>query len=208
MHNTAPQAVKGGLGGEVNAETWLLFVLAPFGLGGLSGIDCGMASYPLILSASTVLLLAGCALGPRVEVASVALPESVPTYRLIRAEPSTAENAAVEGALRRQMQANGWREVEHSPVWRVEAAYSVRPQKTGSYSDETARVEQWVAEPQIPQWWARKRRVHSLTVSLNGPGESPTTYRASAAVTVRDRAPEATIEKLAEAVAAQLQPAS
>lgn len=166
-----------------------------------------MASRSLILSASAALLLTGCAWGPRVEVTPVVLPTSAPTYRLIRAEPATAVNLALEGALRRQMQAHGWREVVDAPVWRVEAAYSVRPQKVGGYSDETARNEEWVAEPRIPQWWARQRLAHRLTVILNGPGDSPTVYQTSAAVTTHDRTPEATIESLAEAVAAQLKPA-
>lgn len=165
-----------------------------------------MACRSLIFSASMALFLAGCAWGPRVEVASVELPAGAPTYRLIGAEPATPANLAVEGALRRQMQAQGWREVEDAPVWRVEAAYSVRSQKIGGYSDESARDEEWVAEPRIPQWWARKRLVHRLTVVLNGPGNSPAVYQASAAVTARDRTPEAAIDMLAEAVAVEIKP--
>lgn len=165
-----------------------------------------MSSRTLILSASAALLLAGCAWGPRVEVKPAVLPTSAPTYRLISAEPATAVNLAVEGALRRQMEARGWREVADAPAWRVEAAYSIRPQKVGGYSDKTARDEEWVAEPRVPQWWARKRLVHRLTLVLNGPGDSPALYQASAAVTVRDRTPEAAIDRLVEAVTTELKP--
>lgn len=168
-----------------------------------------MASRSLIVSASAAFLLAGCAWGPRVEMTpAAALPASEATYRLIGVEPATAVDTAVASALRRQLQANGWHETGEASVWRVEAAYAVRPQKTGSYSDVSARDEAWIAAPALPQWWARKWRVHSLTVILTGPDNSPTTYQAGAAVTVRDRNPEATIDLLAEAIAAELKPVS
>jgi hypothetical protein len=168
-----------------------------------------MTSRFLIVSASTALLLAGCAWGPRVETTPpVTLPVTAGTYRLIGAESATAVDVAVASALRRQLQAKGWRETAEAPVWRVEAAYAARPQKIGSYSDVSARDEAWIAAPALPQWWVSKRRVHSLTVILTGPGDSPTTYQASAAVTAREQNPDATIEVLAEAVAAELKPAS
>lgn len=165
-----------------------------------------MSSRTLIPCALAALLLAGCAWGPRVEVTPVVLPTSALTYRLIGAEPATAVSLAVEGALRRQMEAQGWREVEDAPVWRVEAAYSIRPQKVGGYSDETARDEEWVAEPRLPQWWARKRLEHRLTLVLNGPVDSPTVYQTSATITDRDRTPEAAIDRLVEAVTTELKP--
>ena len=168
-----------------------------------------MASSSLIVSVSAAFFLAGCALGAGIETTSpAALPASAATYRLIGAEPTTAVDAAVASALRRQMGANGWRETAEDPVWQVEAAYAVRPQRTGSYSDVSARDEAWVATPALPQWWARKRQVHSLIVILTGPDASPARHQASATVTVRDRDLDATLDLLAAAVAAELKPAS
>lgn len=167
-----------------------------------------MASCSLIVSASAAFLLAGCALGPGVETtSSAAFPATAATYRLVGTESASAVDAAVASALRRQMGANGWRETGEDPVWQVEAAYAVRPQRTGNYSDVSAREEAWVAAPVLPQWWARKRQVHSLVVVLNGPDGGPA-HQASATVTVRDRDSDATLDLLAAAVAAELKPAS
>lgn len=185
---------------------WDVWPCRRLGLGIIQGVDCDMASRSLILSASMALFLTGCAWGPGVETTPAALPPSAPTYRLIEAEPTNALTLAAEGAVRRHMEARGWREVRDAPAWRVEVAYSARPQKVGSYSDASARESEWLAGPNVPQWWGRKRMVHSLTVILNGPGDSPTAYRATAAVKMRDRAPEATIDRLAQAVATDLLP--
>jgi hypothetical protein len=182
---------------------------ATLGLDAVKGVGRGMTNRFLIVFASTAVLLAGCAWGPRVETtAPVTLPVTAGTYRLIGADSATAVDVAVASALRSQLQAKGWNETADAPVWRMEAIYMIRPQKVGGYSDVSARDEVWIVAPALPRWWASKRRVHSLTVILTGPDDSRTTYQASAAVTVRDRTPDAMIDLLAEAVAAELKPAS
>ena len=166
-----------------------------------------MASRSLIVAASTALLLAGCAWGPRVDITSPApLPTSATTYRLVEADPATGVDGAVAAAVRRQLQARGWRETREAPAWRMEAVYAVRPQKTGSYSDISAGEQAWVVEPRLPQWWGRGRQVHSLTLILIGPGDSTTVYQSAAVATARPRDPDAMIERLAEAAAGALAP--
>lgn len=159
------------------------------------------------LVASVAFLLASCAATARVTTAPVVLPAGDRTYHLVRSEPATTRDAAVEAAVHRQMQAHGWREAEEAATWRLEAAYSVRPVKIGGYSDASARAEAWVAEPLSRSWWSRGRSAHGLSVSLIGPGEGEQIYQVGAVVTAGAKNPETTLDALAERVAIELQSA-
>jgi len=156
---------------------------------------------PLISAA----LLAGCATPPRVEtVRSAAVPDAVTAYRLFEGEASTETDRAAAAAVRQALAARGWREVDDKTAWRVETAYAVRPQKTGVFTDVDARDGEWTEAPRLPQFWSRRRQVHTLSLILTGPGDAPGAYRVSAtSVLGRGEADEAP-GRLADAAVSQL----
>lgn len=165
-----------------------------------------MARSLLILSAVAVSLGA-CASGPDVVTTPpVALPAAAATYHLIEPEPASATDQAVLAAVRDQLAAKGWREAREGAAWRIEAAYAVRPQTTGAYSDASAREGDWLDAPVVPQWWGRKRLTHSLTLTLHGPEAAPGAYQTSAATTVGPRQADAALPVLAAAAVAELKP--
>lgn len=166
-----------------------------------------MARSFLILSAVSVVSLSACASAPKV-VASppAALPGSALTYRLTASEPLSGSDQAVLAAVREQLAARGWRETREAPVWRIETAYAVRPQKTGTYSDASAHAGDWLDAPVIPQWWGLKRMTHSLTLTLHGPEAEPGTYQAGAVTTVGPRRADEALGLLAAAAVAELKP--
>lgn len=165
-----------------------------------------MARLLLILSAAAVALSA-CASGPDiVTTAPAAFPAAATTYRLIESEPASATDQALLAAVRDQLTAKGWRETRDGPAWRIEAAYAVRPQATGAYSDASARDGDWLDAPIVPQWWGRKRLAHSLTLTLHGPEAAPGAYQASAATTVAPRQADAALPALAAAAVSELTP--
>jgi len=102
-------------------------------LGGRGGAGIAAMISRLALPLVSAAVLAGCASAPRVETQlSAAVPANVTAYRLLEAEaPSEADRAAAE-AVRQALSARGWREVDDKAAWRVETAYAVRPQKTGT----------------------------------------------------------------------------
>lgn len=160
----------------------------------------------LILSAVAVSLSA-CVSGPKVVTTPpAAFPAAATTYRLIEPEPASAADQAVLAAVRNELAAQGWRETREAPVWRIEAAYAVRPQKAGAYSDVSAREGDWLDAPVLPQWWARKRLTHALTLVLHGPEAAPRAYQASAATTVSARQADEAWAILAAAAVAELKP--
>lgn len=157
---------------------------------------------PVLIGAA---VLAGCASTPRIEAQlSAAVPATPTAYRLLEAEAPTEADRAAAQAVRQALAARGWREVEDKAVWRVEAAYAVRPQKTGVFTDVDARQGEWTEAPRLPQWWSQGRRTYSLTMILTGPGNEPGAYRASAAAVLGRRQAEAAPALLAEAAVAQL----
>ncbi|HRO33854.1 MAG TPA: hypothetical protein PLQ03_10625 [Brevundimonas sp.] len=159
------------------------------------------------LAFAAALVLAGCAATVDVTTPPVSVPVDARTYRMAGFEPPTSRDVAVQAALRRHLQAQGWREVEQAPVWRVEAAYSVRPGRTGGYSDESARAQAWLAQPLSPPWWALGRSAHGLTVSLSGWTEEGRTHQIAAVTLAKDANPETTIEVLAQRIALELRTA-
>lgn len=166
-----------------------------------------MARHFLILSTVAAVSLSACASGPKVVTTPpTALPSAAPTYRLIAPEPTTAADQAVMAAVRAQLAAQGWRETREAPVWGIEAAYAVRPQKTGAYSDVSAREGDWLDAPVIPQWWGTRRLTHSLTLTLHGPEAAPGAWHASATTTVGPRRADEALNLLAAAAAAELKP--
>lgn len=166
-----------------------------------------MARSFLILSAVAAVSLSACVSGPQVVTTPpAALPTAATTYRLIEPEAASAADQPVLAAVRAQLAAQGWRETSAAPVWRIEAAYAVRPQKTGAYSDVSAREGDWLDAPVVPQWWGRKRLTHSLTLTLHGPEAAPDAYNASAAMTVGPRQADEALAVLAAAVVAELKP--
>ena len=123
-----------------------------------------MANSSLIVSVSAAFLLAGCALGAGIETTSpAALPASAATYRLIGAEPTTAVDAAVASALRRQMGANGWRETAEDPVWQVEAAYAAAAEGARQSRSAKQQLDHWarVGRAVSSQHTAARRRVEA-----------------------------------------------
>ena len=165
-----------------------------------------MARSLLILSAVAVSLT-GCTSGPDiVTTPPVAFPAAATTYRLIEPEPATATDQAVLALVRNQLAAKGWRETREAAAWRIEAAYAVRPQTTGAYSDASARDGDWLDAPIVPQWWGRKRQAHSLTLTLHGPEAAPGAYQASAATTIVPRQADAALPALAAAAVSELTP--
>src|SRR5690606_30327482 len=135
----------------------------------------------LALPLVSAAVLAGCASAPLVETqVSAAVPANVTAYRLLETEgPTEADRAAAE-AVRRALTARGWREVDDKAAWRVETAYAVRPQKPGVFTDDDARDGEWTEAPRLPQFWSRRRQVHTLSLILTGPGDAPGAYRVSA----------------------------
>lgn len=166
-----------------------------------------MARCFLILSAVAAVSLSACASAPKVVATPpTALPSTAPTYRLIAPDPVSAADQAVQTAVRAQLDAQGWREAREAPAWRIEAAYAVRPQKTGTYSDASAREGDWLDAPVVPQWWGAKRLTHSLTLTLHGPEAEPGTYQAGAVTTVGPRRTDEALDLLAAAAVAELKP--
>lgn len=160
----------------------------------------------LILSAVAVSLSA-CVSGPKVvTMPPAAFPGAATTYRLIEPEPASATDQAVLAAVRNELTAQGWRETREGPVWRIEAAYAVRPQTTGAYSDTSAREGDWLDAPVVPQWWGRKRLTHRLTLTLHGPEAAPGVYQTSAATTVGPRQADGALPVLAAAAVSELKP--
>ncbi|MGH7020369.1 MAG: hypothetical protein ACREEY_10830 [Brevundimonas sp.] len=149
---------------------------------------------------AAVVLLSGCATGPRVEaVGPGVFSPGAGTYRL--ADPVEGE---VVSAVKRQLAARGWRESATAPDWIIDVAYGVRPQKTGAYTDEAAREGEWTTPPVLPQWWANGRKLHVLALTLNRGGAQPGLYEATARTAVSDRKAPAALDALAEAVVAEL----
>lgn len=160
----------------------------------------------LILSVAAASL-SGCASGPKVVTTPpAAFPAAATTYRLIEPEPTSATDQAVMAAVRDQLTARGWRETREAPAWRIETAYAVRPQKTGAYSEASARDGDWLDAPVVPQWWGRQRLTYSLTLTLHGPEAAPDAYHVGAATTVGERQADQALIALAGAVAAELKP--
>ena len=171
-------------------------------------VGWGMVRCSLILSAVAAVALSACASGPQVVTTPpMAFPATATTYRLIEPDPASATDQAVLSAVRAKLAERGWHETREAPVWLIEAAYAVRSQRTGTYSDVSARRGDWLDAPVLPQWWARKRRTYSLTLTLNGPGGAPGAYHASAATTVAEQKDDAVLNALASAVVADLKPA-
>lgn len=169
-------------------------------------VGWGMTRSFLILLAVAVSLSA-CASGPDViTTPPVALPVATTTYRLIEPEPASAADQALLAAVREQLTAKGWRETREAPAWRIEAAYAVRPQTTGAYSDASARDGDWLDAPIVPQWWGRRRLTHSLSLTLHGPEAAPGAYQMSATTAVGPRHSNEALALLAAAVVAELQP--
>ncbi|WP_312784277.1 DUF4136 domain-containing protein [Brevundimonas sp.] len=161
----------------------------------------------LLISSIVAVSLAACASGPDVVTTPpTALPAAATTYRLIEPEPASATDQAVLAAVRDQLAAKGWRETRDGPAWRIEAAYAVRPQTTGAYSDASAREGDWLDAPVVPQWWGRRRLTHSLTLTLHGPEAAPGDYQASAATTVGPRQTDGALPVLAAAAVSELKP--
>lgn len=158
----------------------------------------------LILALASSLLVAGCVSTPRIAVTGPsAFAAGTATYRLADGE---ADEPAAD-AVRRALSARGWRETADRPAWQIEASYAVRPQKTGVYTDEGARQGEWTTAPVTPQWWSAGRKAHVLILTLNSLGEAQNLRRVEARAVVADRKAEATLEALAQAVAAELPPA-
>ena len=153
-----------------------------------------------MLALIAVLLLAGCASAPRVEVvAPSAFAAEAATYRLADATSSDAVDA-----VKRRLAVRGWRETATAPDWIIDVAYGVRSQRTGAFTDEAAREGQWTTSPVLPQWWARGRRLHVLSLTLNKSGAAPVVHEISASTAVSDRKASTALEVLAEAVVAEL----
>ena len=153
-----------------------------------------------MLALTVVLLLAGCASAPRVEVvAPSAFAAEAATYRL--ADPASDDATQ---AVKRRLAERGWRETATAPDWIIDVAYGVRSQKTGAFTDEAAREGQWTTSPVLPQWWANGRKLHVLSLTLNKPGAAPVVHEASARTVVGDRKASMALEALAEAVVAEL----
>ncbi|MFK0298563.1 hypothetical protein ACIQTU_05005 [Brevundimonas sp. NPDC090276] len=160
---------------------------------------------PILIALVSAVVLSGCATGPRIEVtAPAAFQPGAATYRLAVADAGAADVGPATAAVRRQLQARGWREGDKTSDWLIEVAYAVRPQRTGTFTDDAARKGEWTASPVLPQWWSTGRKTHVLSLTLNGPGAAPTVYEARAATVVGDRKKDAALDALAEAVVAEL----
>lgn len=162
-------------------------------------------SSSVLIALAAAVALSGCAMGPRIAVTSPAafLPGAA-TYRLAVVDAGAPDVSAATAAVRRQLQARGWREGDRSADWLIEVAYAVRPQRTGTFSDDAARQGEWTASPVLPQWWTTGRKTHVLSLTLNGPGAAPSVYEASAVTVVGDRRKDAALDALAGAVVAEL----
>ncbi|WEK58480.1 MAG: DUF4136 domain-containing protein [Candidatus Brevundimonas phytovorans] len=164
-----------------------------------------MARSSSLLIALAAAALSGCAAGPRIDVTPpAAFQPGAATYRLAVPDAGAPDVTAATAAVRRQLQARGWREGDKSADWLIEIAYGVRPQRTGAFTDDAARQGEWTASPVLPQWWAANRKTHVLSLTLNGPGAAPTVYEASTRTVVGDRKQDAALEALAAAVVAEL----
>ena len=162
---------------------------------------------PFLILTLAAVSLSACAFGPDVVTTPPApLPVAATTYRLIEPEPVSTTDQTLLAAVRDQLAAKGWRETREAPVWRVEATYAVRPQTTGAYSDASARDGDWLDAPVVPQWWGRKRMIHSLTLTLHGPEAAPGAYQTSATTTVGSRQADGALRLLAAAAVSELKP--
>lgn len=159
---------------------------------------------PVILLGGAAVL-ASCAATPRIDAAlSTPLSASTTAYRLLEPEtPSEADRIAAQ-AVRQALAARGWRETQGKDGWRVEAAYAVRSQTTGVFTDADARDGAWTQEPRRPQWWSQGRAVHSLTLILTGPENEPGAHFASAVAVMGRRQGATAPQALAQAAASQL----
>lgn len=135
---------------------------------------------------------------------SAALPAKTTDYRLVEVEAPTQADRAIAEAVRGALAKRGWVEADDKTGWRVEAAYAVRPQKTGAFTDVDARQGEWTDAPHLPQWWSQGRQTHALTIILTGPGAEAGAYRASAVAVLGQRQAENAPTLLAEAAVAQL----
>lgn len=161
--------------------------------------------FPLLIALVSAVTLSGCATGPRIEVAPPGVfSPGAATYRLAVADAEAPDVAAATAAVRRHLQARGWREGDKTSDWLIEVAYAVRPQGTGAFTDDAARHGVWTTSPVLPQWWAANRKIHVLSLTLNGPGAAPTVYEARATTVVGDRKKDVALEALAEALVAEL----
>jgi hypothetical protein len=162
-------------------------------------------SSSLLIALAAAAALSGCAAGPRIDVTPpAAFQAGAATYRLAVPDAGAPDVTAATAAVRRQLQARGWREGDKSADWLIEIAYGVRPQRTGAFTDDAARQGEWTASPVLPQWWSARRETHVLSLTLNGPGAAPTAYQAQAVTVAGDRKTDAALEALAQAVVAEL----
>ena len=167
--------------------------------------DRGAMNIRPVILAMSAALVASCASTPRIDAAlSAPLSASTTAYRLLEPETPNEADRVVVQAVRQALAERGWRETSDKDGWRVEAAYAVRPQKTGVFTDGDARDGAWTEAPRLPQWWSQGRSIHSLTVILTGPGNAPGAHRASAVAVMGRRQAASAPQTLAQAAAAQL----
>ncbi len=160
---------------------------------------------PVLIALAAAVALSGCAMGPRIEVTPpAAFQPGAATYRLAVADAGAPDVSMATAAVRRQLQARGWREGGKTSDWLIEVAYAVRPQRTGTFTDDAARQGAWTASPVLPQSWSASRKTHVLRLTLNGPGAATTSYEVQAVTVVGERKKDAALDALAEAVVAEL----
>lgn len=153
-----------------------------------------------------VLALAACASGPALEVARTGdapAAASAQTFVLSEAE----EEVPAAAAVRRALEAQGWRPAPEGATWVVEAVHAARPETLGGYVEETApeAAEAWKTPRERKRWWRSERRMESLTVRLLNAADRQEVARSDATLTTKASEPAGdNLTRLAEAAVAEL----
>ena len=134
-----------------------------------------------LLALGLALSLAACASprGPQVAYHGALQPGSG-TYSFAGGDRQP-ERAEIEAAVGRQLAADGYRQVEHSPDYVVEVLFSARPAKVGAYEKLAAETPEWKVAPVKTPWWRlRKPTVGEVTIRFVEARSGFETYRATA----------------------------
>lgn len=159
-----------------------------------------------VFLASAAALIAGCAYNPRVVVTEQAVRPTLqqpPTYALVVQDDRLPADSGGPAILREALAAHGWTEARGAAAWTLRATYAIRPEHVGARG---ADPETWLVEPRRTPWWRRTRAVHTLTLGMVEPGGQRESHRVSASISGPVKPPRETLQALAEAAAARLDP--
>ena len=135
-----------------------------------------------LLALGLALSLAACASprGPQVAYHGALQPGSG-TYSFAGGDRQP-ERAEIEAAVGRQLAADGYRQVEHSPDYVVEVLFSARPAKVGAYEKlaEADKPDWTVAPVKTPWWRLRKPTLGEVTIRFVESKSGVETFRATA----------------------------